>query len=297
MFTSLTDRAGVFTGGVNVGVVHGLDNHVVLVDTGANEGNARKLVKHLREEMHVDVSAILITHGHADHFGGNAFVVKRTGAAVYAPDFEESVLRHPELQPIFMYGGASPPVALRERFVLAHASPVDHVVMPGTFRIDDIDIDVIPLPGHSPNQVGYLIDGVFFCADVVFPQDAISKYRIPYLFDLGDHLESMDVARRIDARWFVPGHGPIEKSLRDLHHINTDIVEETLAVTLSALSEALGLEQLVAAVFDKMQVPIANEISYYLLRPTIGAYLTYLGGQGKVESSISGRSVVWQATR
>lgn len=293
MYKPLTDRVGVFTGSVNIGVVRCNDDRVVLIDTGANEGNARKLLRCIRDELQSDVAAILSTHGHADHFGGHGFVVKRTGATVYAPALESSVLQHPELQPIFMFGGAAPPAALRERFVLAQASPVHHVIQLGQATIQGVEVEVISLGGHSPNQVGYIIDDIFFCADVVFPRAAIVKYRIPYLFDLGQHLLSMEAARNTTSRWIVPGHGPVEEDFEALYRINCAIVYETLEEVRRCLESPMSLERLAEQILENMDVPMAGHVSYYLLRPTLAAYLTYLEQLGEVDHLMLGKTAVW----
>ena len=297
MLEMLTERVGVFTGGVNVGVIRTPSGAVVLVDTGANESNARKVLRLVREELDSDVEAILTTHAHADHFGGHAFVVKRTEAAVYAPPFDASFLLHPELQPIFLFGGASPPAVLRERFVLAQPSPVDALVEPGRIEVGEVEVEVVSLKGHSPNQVGYLVDGVFFCADVVFPAAAIEKYRIPYLFDLGEHIAAMDHAGTIQASHFVPGHGPIEHSLGEVLALNRAIIDETLDVIRLSITEPLGLEQIAEIVFERMDVPMTGHVSYYLLRPTIGAYLTYLEQQGELEHIMDGSVAKWRKSQ
>lgn len=295
MIEQLTDRVGVFTGGVNVGVIRGEDaGGVILVDTGANESNARKVLRLVREEIGATVEAVLTTHAHADHVGGHAFVARRTEAAVYAPSFEAAILRNPELQPILLYGGAAPPAVLRERFVLAQPSPVDAIVEPGHVDVSGVDIEVVPLKGHSPNQVGYLVDGVFFCADVVFPDAALQKYRTPYLFDLDDHIASMRAALEVPCDRVVPGHGPVERGIAGLVDRNRAIVGETLDVIRLSLTEPLSLEQLAEVVFERMDVPMLGHISYYLLRPTIGAYLSYLEGAGETEHVMDGKVARWR---
>jgi glyoxylase-like metal-dependent hydrolase (beta-lactamase superfamily II) len=294
MLERLTDRVRVYTGGVNVGVIETDEGGAILIDTGSNESNARKALRAVREEVGLRIDAILATHAHADHFGGNAFVVKRTDATVYAPPVEAAVIRHPELQPIFMYGGAAPPEALRQRFILAEPSPVDVELQPGPTELRGLALEVVPLRGHSPNQAGYLIDGIFFCADVVFPKSAIDKYRIPYLFNLTDHLAAMTASQDVEASFVVPGHGSIETSIGELVRMNRAVVEETLDCIRQSLTQPLTVEELAEIVFARTNVPMAGHISYYLLRPTIAAYLTHLEGLGEVEHVMSGRVAKWQ---
>ncbi len=196
----LADRVWVVPGGVNIGVLAGEDGQFILVDTGLNDTSAKKALKAVREELGGEVRFILTTHAHADHYGGNATVVKRTNACVYAPPFDEAFLRYPLLQPAMLFGGADPLDALRGNFLLADPSPVDRLMQVGTNAIAGLAVEAIPLYGHSPGQLGYVIGDVFFCADVVLPQNVLDKYRIPYLFSLTDHLDALQRAHNIPHR-------------------------------------------------------------------------------------------------
>lgn len=290
----LTDNVWVFPGGTNIGIVRMNEHRVVPFDTGLNDSLARKVLRFVRDELDSEVAAILTTHGHADHFGANAFVVKRTGAAVYAPEIDEVILRHPLMQPVFLYGGADPLTSLRNRFLLAEAGPVDHVIKPGMKTIGGIDIEVISLPGHSMNQVGYLVDGVFFCADVVFPDAAIEKYRIPYLFGLTAHLASLDVAREVACERVVPGHGPIEGSIERLVDVNRAAISRTIGAVLDATASPQTGDQITACVFRTLDVPIDSPQAYYLLRPTIAAYLSHLDRVGEIETMVERGEVLFR---
>src|SRR5690554_1343260 len=124
MYIGLTDSVGYVPGGTNIGVIRHEANQVTLIDSGLNDSIARKALRAVREELQSEVVAIINTHGHADHFGANAFVQKRTGCEIWAPAIEAAVIENPILQPALLFGGAAPADALRTKFLLAEASTV-----------------------------------------------------------------------------------------------------------------------------------------------------------------------------
>ncbi len=296
MLTQLAERVYVVPGGVNVGVVRADNGRVLLIDTGINETNGKKVLKAIREELGGEVAAVLTTHGHADHFGANAAVVKRTGARVYAPSLDEAVLRYPLLQPSSLYGGADPLDALRTGFLLAHASPVDEVIEPGPLVVQDVAIEVIRLAGHSMNQVGYLVDGVFFCADVVLPETVLAKYRIPYLFSVTDHLAALDTAANVLSNVAVPGHGAIVESLTDLIALNSGLIDDVADRVVAFCAVESTAEVLLARLLRQFEAPVSDAPGFYLLQPTVFAFLSHLSRVGRVTNEIRDGQSLWTAT-
>jgi glyoxylase-like metal-dependent hydrolase (beta-lactamase superfamily II) len=296
MYEPLTERVGYVPGGTNVGIIRNDDRHVTIVDTGLNDTTARKVLRTVRDDLGSEVAAILNTHGHADHIGANAFVRKRTGCETWAPAIEATIIEHPILQPALLYGGADPVDALRSAFLLAQASPVEGVVWAGVQDFFGTSIDMVPLPGHSPNQMGVLVDGVFFCADVVFPEAAIDKYRIPYLYGLTDHLASLERAADIVATAVVPGHGAHQRSITHLVGINRAAIDRTLDQIRSTLSEPMSGDEVCASVFNSLEVPVNDAQGYFLLRPTISAYLAHLERLGEIALEISAKRARWLRT-
>ncbi len=67
------------------------------------------------------MTAILLTHGHPDHFGGVPEMARRTGAPVYAADARRG----------------------------------DRVLESGSFEISGLRIDVIAAPGHSSDSLSF----------------------------------------------------------------------------------------------------------------------------------------------
>jgi glyoxylase-like metal-dependent hydrolase (beta-lactamase superfamily II) len=294
MYIGLTDTVGYVPGGTNIGVIRHAGNEVTLIDSGLNDSIARKVLRAVRGELDSIVVAIINTHGHADHFGANAFVQKRTGCEIWAPATEAAVIENPLLQPALLFGGASPVDALRTRFLLAEPSTVTGTLGHGEQVFQGTAIEVVPLPGHSPNQVGYLVDGIFFCADMVFPEYAIEKYRIPYLYSLTEHIDSLELARSILADKVVPGHGDIRGSIESLADLNLTVIDQTIAALLECMSEPFTGDDLAARVFRHLDVPVADPQAYYLLRPTISAYLAHMERTGLIHLEVVDGSALWR---
>ena len=295
-YQTLGKRVGIVPGGVNVGVVIGESGRAIMIDTGINETNGKKALKSIRDELGSEVQAIVTTHGHADHFGANAAVVKRTNAAVYAPTIDEVFLRYPVMQPSLLFGGADPLDGLRTGFLLAHASPVDEVYDAGTLTIDGAELTVLDLGGHSPGQKGLLVDGVFFCADVVLPESVLAKYRIPYLYSVSDHLKALDLAANTPCDIAVAGHGPLldHEGLSAACAANRSLAEQVSETIVELLAEPTTTEELLTAVFQRFDAPITDAAAFFLLQPTIYAFLSHLERQGAVSHSVEDRRSLWR---
>lgn len=292
----LSERVYVAPGGTNIGVVVSEDGRAVLIDSGLNDTPARKVLRAVQEELGTEIRAIINTHGHADHFGGNAFLVKRTGAKVYAPDIDELTIRHAIMQTVLLYGGADPVDVIRTRFLVADDSPVHGIYSAGQQEIEGVSLVAISLPGHSINQTGLVIDGIFFCADVVFPKATLQKYPIPYLYGLTDHLDALDYATTVECTWVVPGHGPTQPSIGELVQRNRDAIDTVINALLEGLTAPATADDICVDLFTRMDVPVGDEQAYYLLRPTVNAYLAHLQRTGVVEVQTVSRGVVWSRT-
>lgn len=290
----LSERVYVAPGGTNIGVVIADDGRAVLIDSGLNDTPARKVLRAVQDELGAEIRAIINTHGHADHFGGNAFLVKRTEAKVYAPDIDELTLRHPIMQTVMLYGGADPVDTIRTRFLVADDSPVDGIFGAGHQSIEGVDLEAVSLPGHSINQMGLVIDGIFFCADVVFPEATLQKYPIPYLYGLTDHLDALDYAGTVECTWVVPGHGPTQPSIDELVDRNRQAIETVIEAMLQGLSEPRTADDVCTELFARMKVPVDDEQAYFLLRPTVNAYLAHLHRIGSVQVETRERGVIWR---
>lgn len=293
LLVRLTERVSYAPGGVNIGVIFDDSDGAVLVDTGLNDSSVRKVLRNLTA-IGRRVTEIVTTHGHADHFGGNAFTVKRTGARVHAPRWDETVLRYPLFQPLCLFAGADPPASLRTGFLLATESPVDVIYDAGLMTVGGIEVEAVSLAGHSGNQMGILVDGVFFCADVILPERVIERYRMPYLYSVRDHLPSLDRAQSVDHRVAVPGHGPTLDHIALGTEPNRALVVRVAEMIAELCVEPRSAEDLLADVLAGLGADPSDASGYYLLHPTVYAYLTYLEGDGVLEHAVERGRSLWR---
>jgi len=143
---------------VNICVVYTKDS-AVLVDSGIDENFARKLCRLLEKPA----KFLINTHSHADHCGGNAFLKDKFSVHVLAPEIERQIIESPILEPFYLFG-AAPPKELQTKFLMAKPCRVDETLEPGTLTLQDVTLSIVPLAGHSPNQVGVAVDKILFCA-------------------------------------------------------------------------------------------------------------------------------------
>jgi glyoxylase-like metal-dependent hydrolase (beta-lactamase superfamily II) len=146
------------------------DEGVTLIDTGL-PGRQAAIIEKLKSvgRSPKDVTAIVITHSHADHTGGAAVLKGETGALLYASPVDAPAVRGEE-------PAAMPPFLdkvpfLKPLFRLmpgADGVEVDHLISEeGATGLPE-DLRVLETPGHTPGHVSLLLDrqgGVLFVGD------------------------------------------------------------------------------------------------------------------------------------
>jgi hydroxyacylglutathione hydrolase len=221
----LTQRISVVGGGATgLGISHALDPNVyllsggeelALVDAGAGPGEDGILenVRSLGYEP-AQIKHIFLTHAHADHAGGAASLAERLGARVYLSELEREALENADEEVL----GLS--IARRNGYYpedyRLRACKVD-VALRGDERLrcGDLELAVIPTPGHSAGSVCFLVDTVegaaLFAGDTVFAGGRISLLVAPGS-DLLAMQESVASLRGLSVASLLPGHGifPLE---------------------------------------------------------------------------------------
>jgi glyoxylase-like metal-dependent hydrolase (beta-lactamase superfamily II) len=294
----LTDMAYQLRGGSNAGLILNGDQ-AVLIDTGLDKDTAKKILRHV-ETLKVKVSAVVITHAHADHFGGAATIRARTGARIYAPQLEAAIVENPILEPLYLFSGAMPPAELRHKFTLAEACKVDEHVAPGRLSLSGIAVALIAAPGHAPNQVMVAGGGACFVADAVFAPDVLAKHGIPFMVDVDAWLKTLGGFEALTATQsssyaaFVPGHGPAVADILPWARQNTERLEEIRRNVAEAVKETDELGRLIQICANRLGLTIPNLTTYLLTQTAILACLASLQAQGELQMNVQENRLILQ---
>lgn len=260
---------------VNMGLVVNENGEALLVDTGIDDSVARK-VRRLLEEKKLNLKGIIITHAHADHCGGAPYLVKSTGAGVYATAFEKTVLEHPVWEPVYLFGGAYPPQPLQNKFFLAPGVEVDGVLQPGRQKVAGCQVEIVDLAGHALGQVGVSAAGVLFCADAIIAPEVLNKHGIPLNASIERALDTFTLLEQRNESHFLPAHGTLLEDVSLVVAANRRRVEDTVDYILTLLTCQRTAEEILATACARFNVRINNLGQYYLMHLTVMAYLGYL---------------------
>lgn len=121
--------------------------------------SADQVLAYVRENgLHVDW--ILETHAHADHLSGAHYLQERLGGRIA---IGENIR---EVQATFKK------IYNLDRTFLPDGSQFDHLFTDGEkFRIGEVEGTALLVPGHTPADMAYLVDGSAFVGDTLFMPD------------------------------------------------------------------------------------------------------------------------------
>lgn len=281
-YQRITDRVGVIPLRTNVGVIHS-GSDCVLIDTGIDEEVGKRILK-VTSSMGLSVKAIVNTHSHSDHYGGNSFIVEKSGARVFAPGGEAWVIENPWLEAAYFSQGAAPLPQLLNKFVVGPPCKVNQLISSGPFEAGGMELEAVPLPGHSFAMTGVGADGVLFCGDSLFGEDTIAKHHVLFLHDPDTTRESLRRIAGLPHGWFVPSHGqPVGRSeVGALVARNIAAIDSFDECILKSVKGPIALSALASRALVAAGVQTADETRVALMQSTARAHITSLARAGKL---------------
>ena len=271
-----------------IGVYVADGENVYLVDSG-NDKDAGRKVRQILDKNGWHLAAILNTHSNADHIGGNKYLQGQTGCKVYSGGIEAAFTKYPVLEPSFLYGGY-PCKDLQHKFLMAQESDV------AVFSDESFpkEIEVIPLPGHFFDMVGFRMpDGVVFLADCISSRETLDKYAVSFIYDVGAYLETLDKVEQMEAAMFVPAHAGASADVKGLVCYNRDKVHEVADRILSICREPMCFERILQEVFKCYGLAMNFE-QYVLVGSTVRSYLSWMKDTGRLSADFQDSMLLWQ---
>ncbi|GAC1697255.1 MAG: MBL fold metallo-hydrolase [Ktedonobacteraceae bacterium] len=299
--TQLNEHTWVIQGGANIGVIS-YEDRCLIIDSGMDKDAGRDILNQVKK-LGLTPSALLVTHAHADHFGGAQYLVRQTGLQVYATRVEAAVMSGPILEPLYLFSGATPPRELQHKFLLARPCLVDTVLTGNEETIDHIPLRVVPLPGHSIEQVGVAFGDTFFVGDAFLTPEILDKHRIPFYTDMQTGCSTLaNLKTQIETfKYVVAGHGEIYTAIEKANgaiEYTLKRLESILDVIRGALAdgEARAAGDLLGIVADALGAHIQALPQFVLYNTTVQSALSTLYTQGEIHPHFQHNTLAWRRT-
>jgi glyoxylase-like metal-dependent hydrolase (beta-lactamase superfamily II) len=239
-----------------------------------------------------DLTHILLTHAHIDHYGGLTKLKPLTNAKIGCHELDVQTIAHHDARLALM--GRRLASFLTEtglakeeadtllsiyRFTKAlyRSVPVDFVY-DGNFSA----LDIVHLPGHCPGHVAMRLDDIVFCGDMVV--EGVTPHLAPESINphggLDHYLESLTRFQEWakDARVVLNGHDDAITDLRAQIEVTRQNIVRRVSKAIHALREPLTIAEICTAVYEE-----ASGYSKLLMIEKAGAYTEYLYEHGMIE--------------
>ncbi|MFC8516501.1 MBL fold metallo-hydrolase [Streptomyces sp. NPDC057257] len=241
---------------VNIYALEGLTEGLVLIDGGWSIPESRKALEDALAQLGHDlgeISHVLVTHIHRDHYTQAVELRRLLGSQVYLGAGERRGLEllgelrtdEPVSSLSTLRRAGAHDLADRVASMYDDAFDVTVWEVPDRWlgaeelRFGDRRLTVVPTPGHTQGHVVYLDQarGLLFSGDHVLPHITPSigfELGAPAL-PLGDYLDSLHLMTTLADARLLPAHGPVGDSVHArvgellAHH------DDRLAETLAAL--------------------------------------------------------------
>ncbi|MDR1956401.1 MAG: MBL fold metallo-hydrolase [Treponema sp.] len=275
---------------VKIGVYRANETEVYVIDSG-NDKEAGKKIRKLCEQHHWKLKAIINTHSHADHIGGNQYLQHTTGCTVYGYGMEGGFIQYPILEPAFLYG-AYPCKDMRHKFLLAAESTVTASTRLEKNSFPE-ELEIIELPGHAFQMIGIRTpDNTVFLADSISSAETLEKYKITFIYDVERYLQTLTMLETLEAARFVPAHAEASSDIKPLIALNRAAVLEISQKIIAICAAPINFDKIVQALFSAYGLSMHLE-QYLVVGSTIRSYLSWLKDTGKLAILFKDNTLWW----
>jgi glyoxylase-like metal-dependent hydrolase (beta-lactamase superfamily II) len=233
----------------------------------------------------------LITHGHNDHFW-HASDLRNRGAKVYAPAGERPMIESIDIHVNGFFLWVKPPEGMKPWYFRGTPCPVD-----GPVEEPDMPLKIVPLPGHTDWQAGYMTpDGVLMAGDALAAKKAWEKAFIVYNTSVPLTRRTLKELMDTDADMVLPSHTePLTREETvELAEANLKGLDRVENAVLNAISgSGLSTEEVVSKVC--LGFKLREDFNVQLVAETVvRSFLYSLYDDGSVDYELKGHKVLWR---
>ena len=244
-------------GHTNTYLVRGTDGYL-LIDAGWHSDEAFTSMKDQLDELELtfsDITRILATHVHGDHYGLVHMLKEHTSAEIITHRLEKDVLLHhhttadealSDIEEVFLSNGAPSDEIPMPRMQRSDMQRMQSPVLPDTtleggeiVSTGEFELRVIWTPGHAPGHVCLYEQEhkLLFAGDHLLPVITPNISLRPYVDGnpLGDFMNSLEELNSLDVVLVLPAHEylyeDLQKRIGEIihhHHQRNREIQETL---------------------------------------------------------------------
>ena len=269
-----------------------------LIDTGSGTDSSHAdLLNGLQRAglQPSDLTHILLTHAHIDHYGGLTKLKELTNAKVACHELDVQTVAHHDAR-LALIGRrlasflAETGLAKEEsetllgiyRFTKAlyKSVPVDFTY--SNYKDHIPDFEMVHLPGHCPGHVAMRLDDVIMCGDMVV--NGVTPHLAPESINpfggLDHYLESLYrlQAWAQGARLILNGHDDVITDLPAQIEMTRQNITRRISKAVHASHEPLNIAEICNAVYGE-----TGGYNQLLVIEKTGAYVEYLYEHGMIE--------------
>jgi len=277
-----------------------------LIDTGSGtDASHENLLSGLQQAGlgPSDLTHILLTHAHIDHYGGLTRLKPLTDAKIGCHELDVQTVAHHDarlaligrrLASFLTDAGLDDETRdsllgiYRFTKALYQSVPVDFTfrqTQSGAYDLQEMKVgpfEMIHLPGHCPGHVAMRLDDVVFCGDMVV--DGVTPHLAPASLNpnggLDHYLNSLSrlEAWVKDARLILNGHDdPVKDLSASIDKTHQNIIRR-VSKALTAMNEPLTIAEISTAIYGEM-----GGYNQLLIVEKTGAYVEYLYEHSMIE--------------